>query len=76
MNNRIQEFDVLPQIPEDLVFLCELSENLWWSWNSCAFEFFERLNPRLWKKLGYNPKVGVLDGTKRTIEFYKKHLPE
>ena len=55
MNNRIQEFDVLPQIPEDLFFLCELSENLWWSWNSCAFEFFERLNPRLWKKLGYNP---------------------
>ncbi|MDA3799392.1 MAG: alpha-glucan family phosphorylase [Kiritimatiellae bacterium] len=53
--NRIQEFDVLPQIPEELFFLCELSENLWWSWNSSAFEFFERLNPRLWKKLGYNP---------------------
>jgi starch phosphorylase len=55
MKNRIQEFDVLPQIPEDLVFLCELSENLWWSWNSSAYEFFERLNPRMWKKLGYNP---------------------
>jgi len=35
-----------------------------------------RVNISEIKKLGYNPKVGVLDGTKRTIEFYKKHLPE
>jgi glycogen phosphorylase len=51
----VQLFNVAPAIPEELQFLETLSRNLWWCWDADATELFRRLNPHIWKQVGYNP---------------------
>ena len=51
----VQLFNVSPSIPEELRFLDTLSRNLWWCWNANATELFRRINPKVWKQVGYNP---------------------
>ena len=53
--NRLQTFQIFPDIPEPLSFLETLSRNLWWSWNLDAIELFRRIDPRLWEESGRNP---------------------
>ncbi len=45
------------QIPEKLLFLEELSRNIWWSWNKEAVDLFRSVEPELWKSAGENPIV-------------------
>ena len=47
--------DVKPRIPEKLKPLCDLSYNLWFTWNHDVEELFRRINPDLWEKTGKNP---------------------
>ncbi len=49
-----------PYFPESLQPLRELSQNLWWSWDSEAIRLFEDLNSQLWEKSGHNP-VALLE---------------
>jgi starch phosphorylase len=35
--------------------LCELAQNLWWSWDSETSSLFRELDPVLWRELNYNP---------------------
>lgn len=46
---------VKSHIPEALKKLEELSRNLWWAWNSDAFELFRNLDKTLFKEVGQNP---------------------
>ncbi len=50
-----QSFKVRPAFPEPLLFLDEISRNLWWTWNYDAVELFRRINPKLWKEARRNP---------------------
>ncbi len=51
----VQSFNVRPAFPEPLLFLDEISRNLWWSWNYDAVELFRRIDPALWKETERNP---------------------
>jgi len=51
----VQLFNVSPAIPEKLRFLETLSRNLWWCWDADATELFRRVNPQIWKQVGFNP---------------------
>lgn len=53
--NHFQTFQVLPNIPEPLLFLEELSQNYWWSWELDAEELFRRMDWELWERTGRNP---------------------
>lgn len=53
--NRLQTFQVFPNIPEPISFLEILARNLWWCWNKDAIELFRRIDPRLWVETGGNP---------------------
>ncbi len=53
----LQTFQVFPNIPEPLLFIEELSRNLWWCWHLDAVELFRRINPRLWNSSGRNPII-------------------
>src|SRR5262249_9243208 len=35
--------------------LCELAQNLWWSWDHETTSLFRELDPELWRSLNYNP---------------------
>lgn len=47
---------VQSELPERIGYLKELSNNLWWSWNSEAEFLFRRMDPTLWEEIGHNPK--------------------
>ncbi|MCF8067046.1 MAG: alpha-glucan family phosphorylase [Desulfobacterales bacterium] len=53
--NRMQLYQVFPNIPDDLIFLETLSRNLWWSWDQEANELFRRIGPKKWEDSGPNP---------------------
>jgi len=53
----LQTFQVLPNIPETLSFLEDLSLNLWWCWQKDALDLFRRIDPDLWKETDRNPVV-------------------
>jgi len=55
--NKLQTFQVFPDIPESLSFLEVLSRNLWWCWQKEAIELFRRINPPLWVEVGRNPII-------------------
>jgi len=44
-----------PNLPQNLLGLGELAENLWWSWNPSARMLFKRLSRQAWKDSGHNP---------------------
>jgi len=44
-----------PTIPEGLIRLQELANNLWWSWRLDARRLFEALDPTLWHLTNHNP---------------------
>lgn len=43
-------------LPERIVYLKDLSVNLWWTWNSDAEFLFRRMDPTIWEEVGHNPK--------------------
>ncbi len=54
---KFRPFNVAPQVPENLVFLQTLANNVWWSWTHDAGMLFRRINPRLFKEVNANPLV-------------------
>jgi glycogen phosphorylase/synthase len=48
---------VQSDVPEKLSKLKELSNNLWWSWNTEAEALFKRMDPSLWEEVRHNPKL-------------------
>ena len=46
---------VVPQLPERINKLSEISNNLWWSWNSEFLRLFKIMDLDLWEKCEKNP---------------------
>ena len=49
--------EVRPILPEPLIRLGELAENLLYSWDRGVRGLFFRLDRRLWESCGHNPKL-------------------
>ncbi len=48
---------VQSDVPDKLLSLKVLAENLWWSWNPEAESLFRRMDPSLWEEVSHNPKL-------------------
>ena len=46
---------VNPQLPKSIEKLGEISENLWWSWNTEFLKIFKAIDIDLWERCGKNP---------------------
>ncbi len=46
---------VNPQLPKKIEKLSEISNNLWWSWNTEFLRLFKKIDIDLWEKIGKNP---------------------
>ena len=46
---------VNPQLPKSIERLGEISENLWWSWNTEFLKIFKEIDIDLWERCGKNP---------------------
>ena len=55
MKKHIRKFAVLPKLPEKLMPLKEIAENLWWSWDHDAATLMLRIDRNLWDSEEYNP---------------------
>jgi starch phosphorylase len=47
--------NIFPHLPERLIGLGEMAENLWWSWHPSARQLYKMLNRQAWKESGHNP---------------------
>jgi glycogen phosphorylase len=59
-----QEF---PNLPERLLGLGEIAENLWWSWHPAARMVFKSLNRRVWKESLHNPDKTLKEVSAETL---------
>ena len=46
---------VNPQLPKPIEKLGEITENLWWSWNTEFLKIFKEMDIDLWERCGKNP---------------------
>lgn len=46
---------VNPQLPKSIERLSEITENLWWSWNTEFLRIFKLIDIDLWERCGKNP---------------------
>ncbi|KAF1084259.1 Glycogen phosphorylase [Sporotomaculum syntrophicum] len=59
---------VNPPLPERIERLRELSYNLWFSWNSQAWELYKGINPGLWERVNHNPVKFLLRVRREELE--------
>ncbi len=52
---KFYEFNVLPNLPDNLKPLLELSYNIWCVWDSETFALFRDIDPDLWSETSHNP---------------------
>ena len=55
--NFINKITVVPKLPEEIIGLKELSENMWWTWNYKAQQLFKKIDETLWNTVQRNPVV-------------------
>ncbi|MFH1369532.1 MAG: alpha-glucan family phosphorylase [Elusimicrobiota bacterium] len=55
LTKNARSYAVTPSLPEKLKPLLEIANNLWWVWNSEAFELFRRMDRDLWEEVYHNP---------------------
>ncbi|MEN8223277.1 MAG: alpha-glucan family phosphorylase [Acidobacteriota bacterium] len=53
--SEFKRFNVVPVLPETLLPLTTISENLWYCWNHEAFRLFRDINAELWHSTNHNP---------------------
>ncbi len=53
--NNPKPYIVVPKLPPKLQNLLDIAYNLWWVWNSDAFELFRRIDRELWEEVNHNP---------------------
>ena len=47
---KIHSFKVTPNLPDNMKFLEELSNNMWFAWNWTAIMLFLRIEEQIWEK--------------------------
>lgn len=60
--------DMFPNLPERLLGLGEIAENLWWGWHPAARMLFKMLNRQAWKESGHNPDKMLKEIPKEDLE--------
>lgn len=53
---KIHSFNVQPNLPENIKFLEELANDMWFTWNWSAIMLFMQIDPQLWTDSRRNPK--------------------
>ncbi len=53
---KIHSFNVQPHLPENIKFLEELANDMWFTWNWQAILLFVQVDPKLWVSAKRNPK--------------------
>jgi glycogen phosphorylase/synthase len=48
---------VKSKLPDSLLRLGELAQNLWWTWDDEAQELYETIDPEIWQKCDQNPAI-------------------
>lgn len=51
----IRTYSVTPALPQKLIRLKEIANNVWWSWDNDALLLFRRLGFDLWESTNHNP---------------------
>ncbi|MBZ0272436.1 alpha-glucan family phosphorylase [bacterium] len=62
------DFRVAPNVPEALLPLKDLAENMWWTWNVAARELFRRIDETLWDEVKHNPVALLGRVSQRRLE--------
>src|SRR6056297_601913 len=52
---KFREFNVLPNLPEAIKPLLDISYNLWWAWDPEPFALFRDIDPDLWSETSHDP---------------------
>lgn len=55
----VKTFVGIPNLPDNLNPLIAIADNMWWCWNSDAFELFRRMDMDMWEKTYHNPKAMI-----------------
>ena len=66
METKLNEF---PNLPERLIGLGEITENLWWSWHPAARMLFKMLDRQTGKATGHNPDKLLKELPKEVLEL-------
>ena len=61
-------FYVEPSLPQNLKQLEELSQNLWSTWNPEAYQLFNRIDPKIFRKYNHNPVKLLQQVSKKRLE--------
>ncbi len=65
---KVRQFFVLPKLPEQLLPLQELAQNLWYSWNWDLVKLFIRLDSEMWELCHQNPVETLAKLPQETLE--------
>jgi starch phosphorylase len=65
---QVRQFFVLPKLPEPLLPLQELSQNLWYCWNWDLVKLFIRLDSEMWEQCHQNPVETLARLPQETLE--------
>ena len=69
---KIHSFKVTPNLPENMKFLEELSNNMWFAWNWPAITLFLRIDEKLWEKSQRMPKWLMATVPQKRLEELSK----
>jgi len=69
---KFREFNAIPNLPDKLKPLLELSYNMWWAWDSEAFSLFRDLDPDLWTETSHNPIKTLYHMKQETLDSLAK----
>ena len=65
---------VNPQLPKRINRLLEISNNLWWAWNTEFLQLFKMIDEELWIECGKNPVKFLKIVDQRKLEKMSEHF--
>ena len=65
---------VNPQLPKRIEKLGEISNNLWWSWNTEFLRLFQKIDRDLWEQCGKNPVKFLRRVSQENLERVSKDI--
>ncbi len=74
MNYIFNRITVNPQLPKRIGRLAEISNNLWWSWNTEFLKLFKIIDQEVWDKCGKNPVKFLKQVEQSKLEQAAKNL--
>jgi len=69
---KIHSFKVTPNLPENMKFLEELSNNMWFAWNWPAIMLFLKIDENLWQQSQRMPKWLMASVSQKRLEELSK----